>query len=387
MSPKIVLEKVNELSLLCNYENGAIVFIDDANIEIVRNCTQTGDYSLLPAEMQQYLEECAFFSETEDQMKQAYVHITDRCNMNCKGCYSRTSFRNKTADLSLEEINTIFEQLQRNSISKIVFSGGEPFLRTDIYEILSCSKAYGFENVVISNGSIAISNAIYSKIDTIAFSVDYLEDEYNTLGRKIHKEMLLDNIQKARSQGVDVGGIITINSLNIDHVEDYFRLSMEYQLPISFSIFYSSEDGCETLLLRDDQLRQFIEKCQDSMSMLVEGFNDFDDIFCRNHCSIGCGNISVDARGNLTPCHILSEYKLGNLIDDPERAWANLDRFVEALDFPDACKSCDYKVFCGGGCKARAYIAAGFEGKDPYCEMYQAYYEQQYKYIKTLIDT
>lgn len=236
MYPQIVLEKVNELSLLCNYENGAVVFIDDANIEIVRKCTQTGDYSLLPAEMQQYLEECAFFAQTEEQMKQAYVHITDRCNMNCKGCYLRTSSRNKITDLSLEKINTIFEQLQRNRVAKIVFSGGEPFLRTDIYDVLSCSKAYGFENVVISNGSIAISDAIYSKIDTIAFSIDYLEDEYNTLGRRIYKKILLDNIQKARSHGVNVGGIITINSLNVDHVEDYFKLSMEYKLPIGTAV-------------------------------------------------------------------------------------------------------------------------------------------------------
>lgn len=387
MYPKVVLEKVNELSLLCNYENGAVVFIDDENIEIVRKCVQIGDFSLLPIEMRQYLQECAFFDEAEVPMMQAYVHITDRCNMNCKGCYSRTSSRNKISDLSLDAINVIFEQLQRKRVVKIVFSGGEPLLRTDIYEILSCSKSYGFENVVISNGSIAISDAIYSKIDTIAFSIDYLEDEYNTLGRRIHKNMLLNNIQKARSLGVDVGGIITINSLNIDYVEDYFRLSMEYQLPISFSIFYSPENGCEKFLLRDNQLRTFIEKCQDSMSMLVEGFNNFDDIFCRNHCSIGCGNISVDALGNLTPCHILSNYKLGNLINDPERAWSNLDRFTETLDFPVACKGCDYKVFCGGGCKARACIAEGFDGKDPYCEMYRSYYEQQYKYIRALVTT
>ncbi len=57
--------------------------------------------------------------------------------MNCAGCYSRTSARNCVADLPIEQIRIIFDELQKHHVSRIIISGGEPMLRQDISQVLS----------------------------------------------------------------------------------------------------------------------------------------------------------------------------------------------------------------------------------------------------------
>lgn len=387
MKNQIKLEKVKDLNLLCNYENGAVVFVDDENMTTVTQFLYDLDPCHLPHDMFVYLSESGFFTTDEDTFIQSYVHITDRCNMNCAGCYSRTSARNRVADMTIDQIRTVFDELQRHGVVRIVISGGEPMLRHDIVQVLDYAKKCGFEILMITNGSITIPDEVFSRLDVVSFSIDYLDQEYNSVNRKINKELLLANIQRARACGVPATGIITINSLNIDEVENYFKLSMEYQLPISFSIFYSEDSECQHLLIKDDQLRSFILKCKDGAEHLIEGFSAFDEIYCRNQCSVGRGSLSVDATGNLNPCHMMHKIVLGNLVSNPEEAWKNLHTFNEVVHISAECKSCDYKVLCGAGCKARSLMRKDLDTKDPYCEMYRSYYKEQYEYIKELIST
>lgn len=339
MESKIALEKVKDLNLLCNYENGAIVSIEPSNVPAVLDYLTDLKLSRLPEEMQEYLLEGGFFTSDDDMFVQSYVHITDRCNMNCAGCYSRTSARNCVADLPIEQIRIIFDELQKHHVSRIIISGGEPMLRQDISQVLSYAKEFGFEILMITNGSISIPDEVFRLLDVVSFSIDYLEQEYNSVNRKINKKSLLDNISRAKACGISVTGIITITSVNIDDVENYFKLSMEYQLPISFSIFYTDDHECHHLLIKADQLRKFVRKCKDGAEHLIEGFSAFDEIYCRNQCAAGRSTLSVDATGNLNPCHIMHKILLGNLITNAEDAWKNLKEFNQIIHISEECKN------------------------------------------------
>jgi MoaA/NifB/PqqE/SkfB family radical SAM enzyme len=59
--------------------------------------------------------------------------VTSECNSNCKNCFYKDKL-NKTDDLSLEEIK-IFSSKMGN-FSTLLFSGGEPFLRKDLSDIV-----------------------------------------------------------------------------------------------------------------------------------------------------------------------------------------------------------------------------------------------------------
>ena len=80
----------------------------------------------------------------------AYLHITNRCNYSCYGCYSNDSSRNMKADLSPIELKRILNNIRNIGIKNILISGGEPFLYQDLNEVLRYAKEEAsFERIVI----------------------------------------------------------------------------------------------------------------------------------------------------------------------------------------------------------------------------------------------
>lgn len=382
---KIKVEKVNDLHFLCNYENGSIVYLEEQYLEEVNSFLQDQSIENLSEGTKNVLAECGFFDEADKVIGQAYIHVTDRCNMDCIGCYSRTSLRNVRKDMDLDDIKNILNQLKKHNIFRIVISGGEPLMRKDISEIIEYAKGIGFEVAMISNGSYLIPGETMKNLDYLSFSVDVLDERKNRLNRVMCKENLIKNLETAKEYQVYVNGIVTINAFNIDTIDQYFAMKELYDLPITFSIFHATDEVSKPFLLKDEQLRKLVDQCVGELPELIEGFSSFDDIYCRENCGAGKCNISVDASGNLSPCHMLHNINIGNLLDDEEKAWDDLDKFWKSLCTPSECAGCDYYAFCGAGCKARALLTGDGKGKDPYCEMYRYYYEKQYRYIKDVL--
>lgn len=70
----------------------------------------------------------------------AYLHVTQRCNLECAGCYSLDDGRNSLEDAPTKSILRAVGQLAREGVSKLIVSGGEPFLRGDLPEIVRFAK-------------------------------------------------------------------------------------------------------------------------------------------------------------------------------------------------------------------------------------------------------
>jgi len=164
--------------------------------------------------------------------------ITNRCNARCKHCF--IDFKNPETfkgELSLEEIHKLTSSLGK-SLFNVNLTGGEPFLRRDIWEI---AKAY-FENAgvrsifITTNGMFTsqtkefIDKFLASGIDgkiTFSFSIDNFE--------KIHDENrrakgLFRNTMKTYSMVRDytspkvVGNIgITVTDHNYGNVVELYR--------------------------------------------------------------------------------------------------------------------------------------------------------------------
>lgn len=64
--------------------------------------------------------------------------VTSRCNSNCSHCFNRSNLNNQAKDLSLEEIGQLSKNLPE--IENLLLSGGEPFLRPDLPELINIFK-------------------------------------------------------------------------------------------------------------------------------------------------------------------------------------------------------------------------------------------------------
>lgn len=64
----------------------------------------------------------------------AYLHLTQRCNLNCLYCYNKNNL-GKNEEISTEQWKMIISELKNRGFDYIVFTGGEVTLRNDYIEL------------------------------------------------------------------------------------------------------------------------------------------------------------------------------------------------------------------------------------------------------------
>ena len=102
----------------------------------------------------------------------AHVDLTYRCNERCIHCYLPHDDR---GELSTAEVKDLFGQLAEAGVFFLTISGGEPFLRTDLFELLAHARALTF-NVKLKTNGILIGEKEVARlrklgIETVQISI------------------------------------------------------------------------------------------------------------------------------------------------------------------------------------------------------------------------
>ena len=78
-------------------------------------------------------------------------HMTERCNYNCKFCFSRYGNANELCD-NIGESEQIILKLWENNFKKITFTGGEPPLCKNLGELIKYANNLGMATSIVTNG-------------------------------------------------------------------------------------------------------------------------------------------------------------------------------------------------------------------------------------------
>ncbi|MBN1553003.1 radical SAM protein, partial [bacterium] len=81
------------------------------------------------------------------------IKITQRCNLRCSFC--NLWQKSNLPELYLENYRTIADILLDAGLARIVITGGEPFLREDLPEIIALFARRGFSTTLLTNGTLA----------------------------------------------------------------------------------------------------------------------------------------------------------------------------------------------------------------------------------------
>ena len=94
--------------------------------------------------------------------------LTYNCNFKCKHCYVPPAYKReyKNRELKTKEVFAVLDQLKERGCFFLGFTGGEPFLRKDIMDILEYAKQCGFEVIIYTNGSL-ITDKIANELSRI----------------------------------------------------------------------------------------------------------------------------------------------------------------------------------------------------------------------------
>ncbi len=134
-------------------------------------------------------------------------NVSNLCNEKCPMC---EVIRRRSRDLSLDEIREILPQFRAAGFLSVGVTGGEPFLRKDIFEILGLLDELGFLYTVATNGTLVTDEvarrvASLRNLLQIAVSIDSLDAERFALlrGKPLLDEAIagLDRLIAARPAG------------------------------------------------------------------------------------------------------------------------------------------------------------------------------------------
>lgn len=136
---------IKGIHLIINTENGCVVGVDERGVEEYQGVAKCSDASWEDKELLTFLRENEFIFDkphesTRVNLQTAYLHVTNKCNLHCLGCYSEDGARNKEKDLNSDEMLHILDELGEAGIVNLVISGGEPLFRKDITDLIQYAK-------------------------------------------------------------------------------------------------------------------------------------------------------------------------------------------------------------------------------------------------------
>jgi radical SAM protein with 4Fe4S-binding SPASM domain len=328
--------------------------------------------------------------------------MTAACNLNCIHCHA--SGGEPAADeLTTAEGKRLLDQLADVSEFRMMaYTGGEPLVRDDLFELMAYSQALGFTNTMATNATLiddaaARQLARYGLV-IAAVSLDGFEAETHDYvrGQPGSFDAALKGIRSLHRAGILLHINITAMDYNMDQIEPLMALVDELDTGILLMyqlvpVGRGSAIGEAALDLgANERLIRFMAEAQRTTKAIMEpvaGPQYWPFLLQRagikgglrlwlaekvfHGCSAGRGFVYIKPNGEVWPCPFV-EVDCGNVRETDFRTiWSDAPLFRQLRDrehrLQGQCGECEYRVLCGG-CRGRSLAVSGdVLAEDPSC--------------------
>ncbi len=235
--------------------------------------------------------------------------ITNKCNLNCLGCYNKSFHQYNGKELDNEKLWSLAKEAKELGISFFVIAGGEPLLRPVLLDIITEYPEIIF--LVFTNGTLIDEKMIsqFKKKKNIVPMISLEGNQKETDQRR--GEGTFDQLRKTIIQmkklNIFFGLSLTLTRNNFSTITaDEFIGTCVY-LGCKFFLFLEytpTQEETEDWVLTDNQRFQVQRMMQDYRSKYSSLFIavpwDEDDV---GGClSAGRGFVHINAAGDLEPC-------------------------------------------------------------------------------------
>ena len=338
---------------------------------------------------------------------------TPACNLRCAHCYYSAQMADPDGMLTIGEAKTMIDDLAAFSVPVLLFSGGEPLLRPDLFELGAYAVAHGIRTVISTNGTL-IDGTAAGRIKEAGFSYVGISldgmPETNDCFRGVSGafEAAVRGIRACTEAGVKVGLRLTLNQHNFHDLTDI--LDLLEQERIRRACFYHLVYAGRGRGLREEDLT--LEQTRQAVDLLLERVEDtcrrsvdLEILTVDNHTdgpyvyryleerqpdrapevlqllrwnggnSSGIGIASVDHQGNVHADQFWQHYSFGNVRQRPfSEIWMDTaDPVMAGLKdrkklLTGRCGQCRYLDICNGNFRVRAEAVHGeIWAPDPAC--------------------
>jgi radical SAM protein with 4Fe4S-binding SPASM domain len=328
-------------------------------------------------------------------------NCTPRCNLRCLHCYSASDCARRDAELDIAQSKKFLAGAVEINAPVVLFSGGEPLLRPDLFELLAEAKRLGLRTVISTNGTLIdeqtaakLKDASLSYVGISLDGPEQIHDEFRQ--SKGAFKATLKGIRNCLNAGLRTGLRFTITKSNRLAVPLVYEIGAENK--IRRICFYHLIRSGRATKLESEVLTP--QQTRDVVDVIIQKTDEFarkglvDEVLTvGNHADgpyllvkmqkqgksidlpkrlllanggnrIGEGIVCVGWDGSVYPDQFWRSYSLGNVTQKSFREiWTNenepvLKKLRNKDKFADKrCQKCKWFDLCKGNYR--------FLGSDP----------------------
>ena len=324
---------------------------------------------------------------------------TRRCNLKCIHCYADSENKAYPNELNFEEAQTMIRDLGEFGAPVLLFSGGEPLIRQDMFEHAELAKSLGIRPVISTNGTL-ITEKMAQRIKETGFgyvgiSLDGIGERNDFFrGKTGAFEAAMRGFDHCVAVGQKCGLRLTLTRHNYEQLDAIFDFIEEHK--INRACFYHLVyTGRGSSMAKDDltheESRKAVDLIIDKTADMRRRGLDVDILTVDNHCdgpylymrmlregspraeealqllqwnggnSSGIGIADIDNEGNVHADQFWWHYSFGNVRERPfSRIWTDTSETLMAglknrkPLLKGRCARCKWLDICNANFRVRA---------------------------------
>jgi radical SAM protein with 4Fe4S-binding SPASM domain len=325
--------------------------------------------------------------------------VTHACNLNCLHCLS-SSGRRAPGELSTGEAKALIEELARLRVFSVTVGGGEPLVRSDLFDLLETITQKNLAARLSTNGYAVTDDTLHRLADLNVFavqvSIDGLRETHDRFrGRPGAFDRAVGALRLFREAGYHTFLTATATALNVEEMPALLDLALDLGVSTlklgPYVPLGRATQNRDLLSLSPQQLRELArimhqrkEETDGRIDLQIDGLFPwlFEPVPTGHECSevgpgcsAGTASATVSYDGNVYPCVYMRDTSAGNVRHEPlGDIWRNDSVFGPLRTFDrkrikNGCQTCAYRAtVCRGGCRGAALAATGdLLGRDPNC--------------------
>ncbi|MBE0433092.1 radical SAM protein [candidate division WOR-3 bacterium] len=328
--------------------------------------------------------------------------MTTVCNLKCIHCHTAGG-EPGAAELTTDQGKRMLDGLSRvKNFRMMAFTGGEPLMRPDLFELLAYARALGFANTIATNATLINDNAARRLRDhgvvIAAVSLDGFTAQTHDMVRGLAGsfDAAVKGMRALGRAGILLHVNITAMEYNVDQLNELVNLvgDLDTGILLIYQLVPVGRGRAiqDAVLSREanERLANFMARAQRRTNAIMEpvaGPQYWPLLLKRVHianglplylaekifhgCSAGRGFVYIKPDGEVWPCPFI-EMSCGNVRERPFAEIWSESPVLEQLRRRETllkgqCGSCLYRRLCGG-CRGRALAMTGdLMAEDPCC--------------------
>mgnify|MGYP000507138596 CR=1 FL=1 len=356
----------------------------------------------------------AVASSAKDRRPIVVWNLTRTCNLKCIHCYTDSEAVKYPDELSTDQCKAVLDDLADFGVPAVLFSGGEPLVRPDLFELAEYARGRNLHVVLSTNGTL-IDRATAERFAQLKFA--YIGISLDSASPEVHDEFrgakgAFDRTMRGFRHCVEVGQKVGLRLTLTRHTAQDLGRIFDFieKEGIDRACFYHlcpAGRGKSLLALTPAESRKAIDTIFDRSRSLVERGKRIEILTVDNHCdgvylylrmlrenhpraeqvrqmllfngggrySSGVGIANIDFYGHVHADQFSMYRSFGNVKQRKfSEIWQDVSNPIMAglKDrlglLKGRCGACRFKEICGGGLRARAEISTGDPwASDPGC--------------------